>query len=74
MKSVVDENLHKVVQAIATCNCPEAVMAEPSLKKEVLIRVARVLDDECSNMCKTTPPLSLFRRFPLLSCSHTVTA
>ena len=67
-KNVVDENLHKVVQAIADCDCPsvaEAVMAEPSLRREVLIRLAGMLDDECNNMCRTTTPLSLFRRFPL---------
>ncbi len=68
MNNVVDNNLHKVVQAIAACDCPsvaEAVMSEPSLRREVLIRIARALDDECSNICSTTPPLSLFRRFPL---------
>ncbi len=78
-KNVVDENLHKVVQAIADCDCPsvaEAVMAEPSLRREVLIRLAGMLDDECNNMCRTTTPLSLSGGFLCLTESrfHTATA
>ena len=68
VRKVIPEKFHKVVLDLATGDCPsvaKAVMAEPSLRKAVLTEVAKTLDDECSSICTTVPPVSLFRRYPL---------
>ena len=68
MTKSIAARFHKVAQDLADGDCPSvanAVMTEPSLRSEVLILVARVLDEECSRLCSTAPPVSLFRRYPL---------